>query len=117
MVLLRARTGYSGYLNALACASQINSPEIRCQIICLRGSGSVRSRGVRGRPLAGHRWLSFASRLQFRRLLLWSPQTDPAHKDVLMTLQILHPPPLAPTSEADDRLDYARQIIRAEAAA
>src|SRR4051812_43365822 len=41
----------------------------------------------------------------------------PAHKDVLMTLQVLHPPLLAPTSEADDRLDYARQIIRAEAAA
>ncbi|MBI1917448.1 MAG: SIS domain-containing protein, partial [Planctomycetes bacterium] len=34
-----------------------------------------------------------------------------------MTLQVLHPPPLSPTSEADDRLDYARQIIRAEAAA
>src|SRR5205823_13896999 len=41
----------------------------------------------------------------------------PAHKDVFMTLQVLYSPPLSPTSEADDRLDYARQIIRAEAAA
>src|SRR4051812_12339471 len=41
----------------------------------------------------------------------------PAHKDVFMTLQVLHPPSPSPASEADDRLAYARQIIRSEAAA
>src|SRR5262245_38798988 len=41
----------------------------------------------------------------------------PAHKDVPMTLHVLHPPTSSPDSETDDRLGYARQIIRSEAAA